>query len=389
MQNEAVGHAVRAVYLYSAMADLADIYKDEKLLEQCVTIWDNMVNKRMYITGGIGSSGFQERFTADYDLPNDTAYAETCASIGLAMFGIRLARITKNARYIDVVERALYNTVRAGISLEGNRYFYVNPLEVWPDICLEHTSRKHVKAKRQQWYVCACCPTNVARTLSSLGQYIYTYEDSKLYINLFISNVVTITPDNSEIQLKMETDYPRTGNIDLLVNASNAALQLFIRIPSFTDDFKVLINGKPESGTVVDGYFQIDRVWDNDKVEITFSVQPKIVYANPLVRANTGKVAVIRGPEVYCLEEIDNGDNLSAVYLDPNNKLTEKWDSNILGGTRIIKCDAWKLIAPGFETSDSTKLKPEKTAKSLTFVPYGSWGNRKPGEMIVWTHSIV
>lgn len=389
MQNEAVGHAVRAVYLYSAMADIADIYNDDELLYQCKTIWDNMVNKRMYITGGIGSSGFLERFTADYDLPNDTAYAETCASIGLVMFGARMARITKNARYMDVVERALYNTVRAGISLDGNHYFYVNPLEVWPDICMEHTSRAHVKANRQKWYVCACCPTNVARTLSSLGQYIYTYDDSKLYVNLYIQNTASLPVGDSEVQIKMETDYPKDGNVRLLVNAEKTALRIYVRIPSFADSYTIAVNGKPDTGAVVNGYFLLDRIWGNDIVEITFPIQPKIVYANPLVRANTGKVAIIRGPEVYCLEEIDNGDNLSAVYLDRETILTEEWDKDLLGGTCIIKCDAWKLSAPGLDTSDSMVTKPEKTAKRLIFIPYGSWGNRKPGEMIVWLQSII
>jgi len=388
-QNEAVGHAVRAVYLYAAMADIADIYKDEELFKRCEMLWNNIVDKRMYITGGIGSSGFQERFTADYDLPNDTAYAETCASIGLAMFGARMARITKNARYMDVVERVLYNTVRAGISLDGNHYFYVNPLEVWPDICLEHTSRAHVKANRQKWYVCACCPTNVARTLSSLGQYIYTYDDSKLYVNLYIQNTLNLPVGNKEVQIKIETDYPRNGNVRLHITAERVALQIYVRIPSFADGFKAAVNGKPHEGPVTDGYFQIDRIWDNDIVEITFPVQPKIVYANPLVRANSGKIAIIRGPEVYCLEEVDNGDNLSAVYLDPDSTLTEVWDNDLLGGTSIIKCNAWKLSAPGLDTSDSTVVKPEKTEMDLTLTPYGSWGNRQPGEMIVWMHSII
>jgi len=388
-QNEAVGHAVRAVYLYAAMADLADIYQDDALLEQCETLWDNIVQKRMYITGGIGSSGFLERFTADYDLPNDTAYAETCASIGLVMLGIRMARITKNAGYIDIVERALYNNIRAGISLEGDRYFYVNPLEVWPDICLQHTSRAHVKAERQKWYVCACCPTNVARTLSGLGQYIYTHENSKLFINLFIQNNVRIHTGKSEIQIKMETDYPKNGKARLIVNANNTALQLFVRVPSFADDFLVLLNGETYQGEISNGYLQINRIWNNDVVEITFPFKSKKVYANPLVRANTGKIAIIRGPEVYCLEEIDNGNNLSAVYLDPDTPLEEEWDDNLLGGTCVVKCTAWKLTAPGLETSDSTDIKPQKTAVDLTFIPYGSWGNRQPGEMIVWIHSII
>jgi DUF1680 family protein len=171
-QETAEGHAVRALYLYCAMADIAEEYNDSDLLERCKILWNNIVQKRMYITGSVGSSGFWERFTVDYDLPNDSNYSETCASIALALFGLRMAKAATDASYFDTVERALYNTVRSSISLEGDRYFYVNPLEVWPQTCIEHSSRSHVKTVRQKWFDCACCPTNTARTLTSLGQYL-------------------------------------------------------------------------------------------------------------------------------------------------------------------------------------------------------------------------
>ncbi len=187
-QTKAEGHAVRAVYMYCAMADLADAYQDRGLLQTCEKIWNNRVSRRMYITGSIGPSAALESFTADYDLPNDWNYSETCASIGLALFGMRMGQIERDASYYDIVERALYNTVRSGISLKGNRYFYVNPLEVWPDNCLGHTSMSHVKSERQKWFDVACCPTNVARTLASLGQYIYSVNQDSLFINLWIQN---------------------------------------------------------------------------------------------------------------------------------------------------------------------------------------------------------
>lgn len=187
-QQKAEGHAVRAVYMYTAMADLSCEYNDASLFAACERLWNNIVSKQMYITGGIGSSGILERFTTDYDLPNDSNYSESCASIGLAMFGKRMADITKDAAYMDTVERALYNTVLSGIAMDGKSFFYVNPLEVWPPNCMPKTSKEHVKAVRQTWYGVACCPTNIARTLASLGQYIYFQEKDRIYTNLYISN---------------------------------------------------------------------------------------------------------------------------------------------------------------------------------------------------------
>lgn len=179
---------MRAVYMYAAMADIAAEYDDEELLGACETLWNNMVHRRMYVTGGIGSSGILERFTADYDLPNDYNYCESCASIGLAFFARRMMQITKKAKYVEVMERALYNTVLAGIAMDGKSFFYVNPLEVWPPSCMERTSKEHVKSVRQKWFGVACCPANISRTLASLGEYIYACEKDTIYVNLFIGN---------------------------------------------------------------------------------------------------------------------------------------------------------------------------------------------------------
>ena len=201
---------MRAVYLYCAMADLAEAYGDTELLHACETLWENMTQKRMYITGGIGSSGILERFTVDYDLPNEYNYSESCASIGLALFGLRMNQITRESRYIDVVERALYNTVLAGIALDGKSFFYVNPLEVWPPACMEGTSKKHVKPVRQKWFGVACCPPNIARTLASLGQYIYGVdpEQNQVFVNLFVSNETKVRLRDGELTLKLSTASP-------------------------------------------------------------------------------------------------------------------------------------------------------------------------------------
>ena len=208
-QKTAEGHAVRAVYMYCAMADLAEEYQDEELLNACRTLWNNIVTKRMYITGGIGSSGILERFTTDYDLPNEYNYSESCASIGLALFGMRMANITKDASYIDTVERALYNTVLAGIAMDGKSFFYVNPLEVWPPACMERTSKEHVKPVRQKWFGVSCCPPNIARTLASLGQYIYSIDEDGIFVNLFISNETEMDINSNSVTVEIQTEFPK------------------------------------------------------------------------------------------------------------------------------------------------------------------------------------
>lgn len=419
-QNTAEGHAVRAVYLYCAMADVAALTGDSELLERCRVLWDNMTKRRMYITGGIGSSGFFERFTTDWDLPNDSGYSETCASVGLALFAIRMARLTREAKYIDTAERALYNTVRAGISMTGDRYFYVNPLEVWPASCMESTSKAHVKAVRQKWFDVACCPTNVARTFASLGQYIYTVEDGNLYVNLFVSNEAEVDIKGRKVGVKIETDYPRTGNVKIAIDGGGADFALHIRAAAFAEDWNTKINGeaipslqnaktapslrgateaisstrgtaspseqKGKAAMTDGGWFTVCRKWAHDTVEVSFTVKPRIVFANPLVRANCGKQAILRGPEVYCLEECDNGSDLAAVYVAPECRITEEWDAALMGGTMLLHFDGKRLAVPSDDGS-VLAAPPAMEDVSLTAVPYGSWGNRKEGEMIVWMHT--
>jgi DUF1680 family protein len=388
-QDTAEGHAVRAMYLYCAMADLAAEYNDEGLLNQCKILWKNVTEKRMYLTGSIGSSGFWERFTVDYDLPNDSGYSETCASIGLALFSIRMARITGEALYIDTVERALYNTVRAGISIEGNRYFYVNPLEVWPASCMEHTSRAHVKPVRQKWFDVACCPTNIARTFTALGQYIYAAGSEEIRLNLFIQSDTVFKIKGKGVEISLKTNYPRSGNLKIAVKARGISFALLIRVPGFAEDFKITLNGKAAGGNMVEGYYRINRIWQNDEVEIDFTIRPRLVYANPLVRADTGKAAIVRGPEVYCLEETDNGSNLGAFYIDPSAEFQEEWREDILGGVMLIRCKGKKLSAPGMTGTFSGTVPPCFEDVDLTAVPYGLWGNRQNGEMLVWIHALL
>lgn len=390
-QTTAEGHAVRAVYMYCAMADIAYEYGDEELLKGCKTLWNNIVNKRMYITGGIGSSGLLERFTTDYDLPNDINYSETCASIGLALFGLRMTKITKEAHYMDIVEKALYNTVLSGIAMDGKSFFYVNPLEVWPESCIERTSKEHVKPVRQKWFGVACCPPNIARTLASLGQYIYLAEDDKLYINLFVSNETVFKLGEDEINLKVETNFPNENDINIQITSEvEKEILLAIRIPFYAENYSVLVNNKHYEFETDKGYAIVKGKFKNDKLKISFNSPARFIYANPLVRADSGKVAITKGPLVYCLEEIDNKDNLSAIFVDTSITPVEKYDKELFGGTTVVTLKGKKIVNDNWDENELYGTKnPIYDDIRLKAVPYCYWGNRKPGEMIVWMKNLL
>ena len=388
-QKKAEGHAVRAVYLYSAMADLAKEYQDDGLLEACKSLWNNMVNRRMYITGGIGSSGLLERFTADYDLPNDCNYSESCASIGLAMFGNRMASITKDASYMDVVERALYNTVLAGIALDGKSFFYVNPLEVWPDNCMPRTSREHVKPVRQKWFGVACCPPNIARTLASMGQYIYGRDEECIYLNLFISNDAVINVGEKEIKVSMETKFPYENVCRVSVsNVPEDGIKIAIRKPDYASDYQVAVDGRKAEIEVLKGYVYLELKEDSD-IQIFFEAPARFVRANPLVRADSGKIALMRGPLVYCLEEIDNGANLSALYVDAKTDIREE-KSELFGGSILLHFHGKRIVDTEWKEDELYAEHPIRWEETeLTAVPYAYWNNRGMGEMSVWIKEIL
>ena len=388
-QKTAEGHAVRAVYLYCAMADLAEKYKDEGLLHACETLWNNMVQKRMYLTGGIGSSGYLERFTVDYDLPNEYNYCESCASIGLALFGLRMNQITGESKYMDVAERALYNTVLAGIALDGKSFFYVNPLEVWPPACMEGTTKKHVKPIRQKWFGVACCPPNIARTLASLGQYIYAAypEKNQLYVNLFVSNETTLDWNENEISVKLETKFPWENSYKMeLKNVPADGMDISLRVPDYAEEHEIKVNGKKADIKPESGYCKV-HVTDDAEIQVTFQAPPKFVYANPQVRADSGKVAITRGPLVYCLEEIDNGQNLPAIFIDTEAGLTEE-ASDLFGGCVVIKAKGKKIDENSVSEELYGAVKPKLKDTGLTAVPYPYWNNRGEGEMLVWIKDI-
>lgn len=387
-QKTAEGHAVRAVYMYSAMADLAEQFNDDELLEVCDTLWNNIVNKRMYITGSIGSSGLLERFTTDYDLPNDCNYSETCASIGLAMFGKRMANIKKDASYMDTVERALYNTLLSGIAMDGKSFFYVNPLEVWPENCIERTSKEHVKPVRQTWFGVACCPPNITRTLASLGQYIYFKENNQIYTNLFIANETKTEINNIPFTLKLTGNFPWENKIKFEINGESETNAVFaFRVPNYAKNFKIKLNGKEAEYKIQNSYAKLDGLFKNDTIEIEFYAPATFIYANSEVRADVGKVAVVKGPIVYCLEEVDNGKNLSSIFIDTNKQIKCKFDNDLFSGSEVLELSAQK-IKYSQNNSLYSANKPEKEQTTVKAVPYCYWGNRKTGEMSVWIKEI-
>lgn len=386
-QKTAEGHAVRAVYMYCAMADLAFEYQDEALLTACITLWKNMVEKRMYVTGGIGSSGILERFTTDYDLPNDRGYAETCASIGMALFGKRMAQITRDASYMDIVELELYNNILSGIALDGTSFFYVNPLEVRPENCMERTSMEHVKPVRQKWFGVACCPPNIARTLASLGQYLYFQEEDTLYVNLYISGTVRASTRTGAAELSVESQMPWNGFCEIKVNSkSEEAFYLALRVPDYAKNFCVRKNGNEMAEVkVLGGYAMPGGLASGDILTVTWEMKACFLHANPWVGADAGKTAIKKGPVVYCLEQVDNGENLAGIFVDSSQTLTEQYEPDLLGGVVTISLTGKRLKK---ETWPQERLYddriPEFEPVSLKTVPYSAWNNREPGEMAVW-----
>jgi hypothetical protein len=384
-QKTAEGHAVRAVYLYCGMVDVAERTQDETLLRAAGTIWDNIVGRRMYLTGSIGSSGVLERFTCDYDLPNERNYSESCASIGLLQLGIRLARLYKDASYIDVAELALYNTVLAGVALDGKSFFYVNPLEVVPETCMSHTSMAHVKPVRQKWFGVACCPPNIARTIASLGLFVYSLEDATVFLNFFVSNTADL-PDGTHIEVK--TDYPRENTIEVMMSEIKEIRTLAIRVPHFARNYRVILGSQeiPYAKTLHRGYCHIalDGV-QTVSIRITFEAPPVFVRANSRVAADAGKVAIKRGPQVYCAEETDNGKPLSAVYVDTSHRPE---DQRVENGVVTVHFSGYRRTGNStalYSTDDSFIM--EKT--EFVAVPYYCWGNRTPGEMAVWLKELI
>ena len=376
-QSDATGHSVRAVYLYTGMADLASELDDKALFDACFRLWESITKRRMYVTGGIGSTGTGEAFTVDYDLPNDTAYAETCASIGLMFFASRMLEMDVDSKYSNVMERAFYNTVLAGMQLDGKRFFYVNPLEVLPGISGKAVTHEHDKPERPSWYACACCPPNVARVISSIGKYAYGKSDTTNYCHLYADGEVRFDERNI---LQCKTKYPYEFMITYDIIDTNRSLA--IRIPDWSLSYSITVNGVPYDAEVRKGYAYFTGLKAGDQVELSLDGTPHFIYASTKVAETTGCVAIQRGPLVYCFEGKDNQDDILSLSIDDTTEIIPcGFDVSLLEGTEMLKVKAYRQ-------NDTPSLysmeKPVETECTAYAIPYYTWGNRGLNQMRVW-----
>lgn len=374
-QSDATGHAVRAVYLYTAMADLAAETGDKELFAACRRLWESITRRRMYVTGGIGSTVIGEAFSVDHDLPSDTAYAETCASIGLMFFASKMLENEMNGEYADIMERAFYNTVLAGIQLDGKRFFYVNPLEVTPGIAGKSPTHRHDLTSRPGWYACACCPPNAARLISSFGQYAYGENEDTAFCHLYADGHVTF---ENGTELICETNYPY--GFDITYKTVKGG-RIAVRIPSWSKNFAVKVNGENAEISPENGYIYMN-VSDGDIVLLTLDDSPRVIYPSARIPALSGRAAVMRGPLVYCFEGIDNGGSVLPLSLKKDGKITvSDHDENLLGGITPLSAECLRTESAEQLYSDTPPA--EKDVFALA-VPYYTWGNRGENEMRIW-----
>lgn len=373
-QSDATGHAVRAVYLYTGMAQLSAKSGDNALYDACKRLWESITRRRMYVTGGIGSTVLGEAFSVDYDLPPDTAYAETCASIGLMFFANAMLKNELIGEYADVMETAFYNTVLGGMQLDGKRFFYVNPLEVVPGISGVSPTHRHDLPVRPKWYACACCPPNVARLITSFGCYAYGENSDMSFCHMYADGEIKF---ENGMELVCKTNYP----YDMTVNYSVIkGGRLAIRIPGWSDTFTLALNGEKQELKPINGYVII-AVKDGDEVKLVLSDTPHFVYPSVKIPAVSGMAAIRRGPLVYCFEDADNGDVLS-LALKRGGKITVcEPDRNELSGVTKLKVEAVRFDDNGKPYSFD---EPKTTDTLAIAVPYYTWGNRGENAMRVF-----
>ncbi|GAC1535302.1 MAG: glycoside hydrolase family 127 protein [Herpetosiphon sp.] len=380
-QNQVVGHAVRAVYLYSAMTDLAGTCADADLWQASQRLWQHLTTTRMYVTGGIGTSKQNEGFTGDYDLPNESAYAETCAAISLVFWAQRMLHIECDRRYSDIMELALYNSVLSSVSLDGTSFFYDNPLA---------SSGEH---HRQPWFVCPCCPPNLARLLASLGQYIYGQSETDLVVHLYAQGTARFTVGDHIVTLRQKTGYPWDGTVTMQVEpeATTATFGLRLRIPGWCQGAQVLVNGSaiPLASAITQGYVRIEREWQRgDIVVLQLPMPIDGLSAHPDVVADVGHIALRRGPIVYCLEQVDHSVPIQRIMLSDLGGLTAHHDQELLGGITVLTGSATTLDPVDWQGVLYRPAPPLMRPCTIRAVPYYSWDNREPGAMQVWIRAI-
>jgi uncharacterized protein len=391
-QTEAEGHAVRAGYLYSAMADVAALTGDEKLLHAIDTIWNNMVSKKIYVQGGAGAVGDGERYGANYELPNSTAYNETCAAIANVFWNERMFLLHGDAKYIDVLEKILYNGLISGVGLDGKSFFYTNAMQIKSTF-----THPDMEATRSGWFPCSCCPTNIVRLLPSVPGYIYAQENNKIYANLFISGSATLNIAGNSVEIIQQNNYPWDEDLKFLIATKSPFLfSLMIRIPGWVrneaipsdlynfennSDKKTIItiNGKEVTYNIENGYAVLNRIWEkNDIVEVNLPMEVRRVVANKNVKNDIGKVALQRGPIMYCAEWVDNNGKASNIVIPANTKFKAEYNPGLLNGIETLKA-----IIPAVLIDDSGESIHTKKQNFIA-IPYYAWANRGKGEMMLW-----
>ena len=389
--EEAVGHAVRAGYLYSAVADIAALTGDDSLLKAIDKIWNNVVEKKMYVQGSVGAIGDGERYGDNYELPNGTAYNETCAAIANVYWNHRMFLLHGDSKYIDLLEKILYNGLISGIGLDGKSFFYTNAMEIKNSF-----SHRDMEATRSGWFECSCCPTNLARLIPSIPGYIYAQNGNNLYVNLFISGSANITIGTMPVQVLQQNNYPWDGALKFIINPKNAAtFNMLIRIPGWaqsqaipsdlyqfakklTSTTVIKVNGQSVEYDIQNGYASINRTWKkNDKVEVNFAMEVKRVVASEKIKDDIGKVALQRGPLMYCAEWVDNNGKASNIIMPANTIFTTAFKPDLLNGITVLNADVPAVIINGKESIATVK-------QAFTAIPYYCWANRGKGEMLLW-----
>lgn len=391
-QDEAIGHAVRAGYLYAAVADVAALTDDKDFLNAIDKIWSNVVQKKIYVQGGVGAVGDGERFGGNYELPNATAYNETCAAIANVYWNQRMFQLHGESKYIDILEKSLYNGLLSGVGMDGKSFFYTNAMEI-----KNHYKHADMEAERAGWFTCSCCPTNITRLIPSIPGYMYALKENNLYVNLFATSTSNIIINTKKVTVTQQNNYPWDGNLSFRIDPASAnTFTVRIRIPgwaqgqaipsdlyTFTNapgkKIIISVNGKPIEYTIENGYAVINKTWKKgDHIQFELPMTVEKIISNEKVANNKGKMALQFGPLIYCLESPDNFGATSNVIIPETSTFTTEFQPALLNGVMTLQVNGLAVIVDKEKNSVQTKAQP------VTAIPYYAWAHRGKGEMTVW-----